>query len=373
MKRRIRWIAWTAGIVVLACGYWAFEALSEKKDEFQLALPGYEFRFPRDHFAHPEYRLEWWYYTGHLTERPRARRTFGFQLTFFRMGLSREERRQSKWASQTVYFAHFAITNVGDGTFFYKERVGRGALGTSGARTDLYRVWIDDWRAQGLGRYHHLQAAQDSVELQLVLLPSKTPTIHGIDGVSQKSEERGKATHYYSLSRLAAEGLLMLGGEAIEVEGQAWMDREFGSNRLDDDQEGWDWFGIQLDNDEELMLYQLRLKDGTIEPASSGTWIGKGGRTEHLHRGDFAIEVLDTWSSPRSGARYPSRWKVRVPERRFEAVVRPLAADQELITEESTRVTYWEGAVQVEAKVDGRDVGGRGYVELTGYAKPLKI
>ena len=172
---------------------------------------------------------------------------------------------------------------------------------------------------------------------------------------------------------MAAEGELTIDGDKEKVRGLSWMDHEFGSNQLSEYQVGWDWFSIQLDNKTELMLYLMRHKDGSIDPYSSGTLVGADGKTAHLKLDDYRIQVLDRWKSPKSGASYPMRWKVIIPSREIELDITPAFPDQELITNRSTRVTYWEGAVSIAGKYDNKPVSGRGYVEMTGYAGKLNF
>ena len=340
-----------------------------RKPQYRAALPPYTFRFPRDHAAHPEYQTEWWYYTGHLYS---GARKWGYELTFFQIGIDPERKRsRSEWALHTLYFAHFTITDENGRSFRFMEQVSRPALGMAGAETGRYRVWIHDWSAGLLpdGRTHRIHADAPGFGLTLDLLSLKPPVVHGFNGVSQKSEGAGRASHYYSLTRLKTNGTLRVGGEKIPVTGVSWMDHEFGSNQLTAEQAGWDWFSIQLDGNRELMLYQLRLKDGGVEPLSSGTLVRADGTWKHLPLSAFEIRPTGTWRSPKSGGIYPAGWTIRVPGEALELRVLPTVPDQELWTE-GTGVRYWEGSVRVEGRSGGKPVGGVGYVELTGYAGP---
>lgn len=329
---------------------------------YRLSVPPYAFDFPRDHASHPDFAIEWWYYTGHLDA---AERTFGFELTFFRVGLDRNRLDSpSRWALHTLYFAHFALTDVDGRRFHYFQRVSRPALGMSGADTTRYRVWIDDWLAQlePDGRTHRLIAAEDDIAMDLELVSAKNPVSHGRGGVSQKAEGLGRASHYYSLSRLEGRGEVRVDGRTFPVTALAWMDHEFGSNQLAENQVGWDWFSLQLDDGRELMLYVMRLEDGGIDPYSSGTLVRADGSSVHLPRDAFEITARDHWTSPTSGGVYPSGWTIRIPAHGITLDVAPLLDDQELALPGG--ITYWEGAVEVT----GNAVRGRGYVELTGYA-----
>jgi len=350
---------------------------------FKRALPGRTFSFPQDHFSHPDFKTEWWYYSGHLQSLDRNKGDYGYQFTFFRTGLKRGTgHMKSKWSIQDLYFAHLALTDESEKGFEYREKISRGSLGEAGAHPypsdgRPFRVWVEDWSIEGKGpatqamRDHILKGGDSRFGLELTLTPEKEPVIHGHDGISQKAEGEGFASHYYSITRLKTSGRILLKGQPVPVRGTSWMDHEFGSNQLQEHQVGWDWFSLQLENGMDLMFYQIRNKDGTPDPSSSGTIIYADGAHQHLPLKDFQIEVLKKWKSRKSGAQYPSAWKVRVPSHAMELLLVPTVENQELITEASTRVTYWEGSVRAEGKIRGVPVRGRGYVELTGYAKPF--
>lgn len=326
------------------------------------ALELREFSFPADHGPHPEFRTEWWYYTGNL-ETAEGRR-FGFQLTFFRSSLAPEmPARESAWATRQAWLAHFTVSDVQGGKFRSFERWGRGALGLAGAQGEPFRVWLKDWRVEG--EPMHLVASQDGVGIDLVLQQGKPPVLQGERGLSRKSTEAGNASYYYSLTRMPAAGTIRVGDERFTVTGAAWMDREWSTSSLGRDQIGWDWFSLQLSDGWDLMLYRLRKKDGTADLSSSGTLIGPGGESRPLKLADFQIENAGEWRSPRSGARYPAKWRLRIPSEDLDLTVQPVLADQEL----DVSFLYWEGAVDLEGTHRGRPVKGRGYVELTGYTE----
>jgi predicted secreted hydrolase len=348
----------------------ALASPARASQDFRLSLPGWEFAFPRDHAAHPDFKTEWWYYTGHLTSDQGE--PCSYQLTFFRVGLRQPDpQARSAWALHTIYFAHLALTDIQGNRFTFHEKVGRGALGMSGAATDRYRVWIDDWKAELDGEVHHLQAAAADVALDLKLTEEKPPVMHGKEGVSQKAAGQGYASHYYSLTRLATQGRLTYQGRTFQVRGMSWMDHEFSTSQLAPYQTGWDWFSLQLDDGHDLMLYVLRHQDGSPDPFSSGTLVDPQGKAHHLELAAFAIQPLQTWKSPRSGAVYPAAWKISLPQQGYELELRPTIPNQELVTSLSTQITYWEGSVRVSGTRHGQPVGGRGYAELTGYAGAL--
>lgn len=338
--------------------------------EFRQALPGYAFSFPRDHYAHEEFRTEWWYYTGHL--RTKSAEDYGYQVTFFRSGLAEARNHPSRWAAKHVYLAHFAVSDIPRKRFRYSERVNRAALGRAGASETDFRVWVEAWEAGGDGTRQRLRANDGEFAVDLNLVSQKPPVVHGENGVSRKGEGRGHASHYYSLTRLATEGTLTVRGKAREVTGLSWMDHEFGSTQLNPDQVGWDWFGLQFDDGTELMLYVIRKADGRPDSHSAGTWVGADGRIVRLKQPDFAIEVLDRWVSPRTKGAYPMKWRLRAAAIGLDVAVIPAFPDQELNTTKSTQVIYWEGAVRAQGTVSGRPVKAQGYVEMTGYAAPFQ-
>lgn len=337
---------------------------------YALALPGYDYVFPRDHGSHPAYKLEWWYYTGNL--RADDGRAFGYELTFFRIGTDRRSENPSAWSVHDLHVAHFALSDIDGQTFFFRERVNRQGPGIAHAAEGTLDVQNESWSARLEDGVIRLRAYADGVLLELALTSDKPPVIHGLDGISQKSDGVGQASHYYSLTRLASSGFLSIEGEGVGVTGESWMDHEFGTNQLAPQQVGWDWFSLQLDDGEELMLYQLRNRDGSIDRNSSGTVVSRTGASEHITRGQFGIRSFRTWESPKSGARYPLEWEVELPELSTTLRVIPLMDDQELVTIRSTGIAYWEGAVRVEGTWRGEPVTGHGYVELTGYSEEYR-
>ena len=370
--------SWRIGIV----GAWLCVAValvvgaSAAPTPFQPATAGYQYTFPRDHGSHPTYRTEWWYYTGHL--HAKDGRSFGFELTFFRRGIPPEDvtTLPSKWSVKDLYLAHFAVTDINGKRFHFSEKLSREGLGKAGADESKLRVWIDDWRADAatdVSGVHTLIARDGAHDLSLTLQPAKPLVAHGAAGISKKGKEVGQASHYYSFTRLETSGKLMIDGESFDVTGLSWMDHEFGSGDLGADQVGWDWFSIQLEDNTELMLYRMRLKDGSSDLASSGTVVLSDGRSRHMDVADFQIESSGTWTSAESNATYPSRWQLTFPSLDVRLDVVPLLADQELRTSRSSRVSYWEGAVAVTGTRQGKPIKGQGYVELTGYAERLKM
>ena len=371
----IVWTAVVAGALLASGGHAAGQEEGRGGDDrsvWKAADSGYELDFPRDHAAHPDHRIEWWYYTGNL--RAPGSRRFGYQLTFFRVGVDREPVNPSRWAVRDLYMAHFAVTDIERGAHHVFERLNRTGIGWAGANTQTLHVWNDGWSVtldEGDPRMQRLAAASDDggLSIDLRLDPSGPPVLHGVNGFSQKGAEVGNASHYYSLTRLRTTGRLVAGGETFDVEGLSWMDHEFGTSFLEPAQAGWDWFSIQLDDGTDLMVYVMRRIDGARDPRSSGTAVSAAGAT-HLRADDFRLTPGRRWTSPASGAAYPVAWRIAVPSHGLELEATAAVDAQELQTGRSTGVTYWEGAIDVRGTRDGAPVAGSGYLEMTGYAGP---
>ena len=357
----------SSGLLVVVPGLAADTA-----EEFRVAREGYRYTFPRDHGTHEAFRTEWWYYTGQLTAKDG--RSFGYQLTFFRRSMPREQTNTlpSQWAVTQLYLAHFAVSDLSKGRFRYAEKISRAGLGKAGATDDRLHVWIDRWSAESpvaTPAIQTLQAADGDLAIQLTVSPDKPLVVHGTGGISHKGSAPEQASHYYSLTRLATTGKLTIGNESFDVTGTSWMDHEFGSAELGKGLVGWDWFSLQLDDQRELMLYRLRHADGSADPVSSGTLIDRDGHGHHLAIGDFTLEPTSHWTSPTSKALYPQRWRLTIPSQQLSLELAPLMAEQELSTTRSTQVTYWEGAIEARGTTQGRPIQGKGYMELTGYAE----
>jgi len=340
---------------------------SDAADGFEVAAGTREFVFPRDHGPHEGYRNEWWYVTGNLDAA--GGRRFGFELTLFRFLLEPQPpERASDWSTHAVMVGHVALTDVAGERFLAAERFARDAAGLAGAAVDPVRIWLYDWtlrrrrNAEPAGTWQ-LKADAGDFALDLSLSPLKAPVLQGEGGLSQKSAEPGNASWYYSVPRLQTTGVVELGDERFDVAGLSWLDREWSTSALGPEQVGWDWFALQLADGSDLMFYQLRRRDGSRDPYSAGKWIGPEGETRSLAADEVRLEVLDTWESPRGGS-YPARWRIEVPAEQLVLRVRPVLAAQEL----DTFVRYWEGAVDVTGTRGTRELTGRGYVELTGYA-----
>ncbi|QXE88589.1 carotenoid 1,2-hydratase [Geomonas nitrogeniifigens] len=335
------------------------------------AAPGYlradkprRFSFPADHGPHPGFRNEWWYFTGNL--RASDGRRFGYQLTFFKTALTPgAEARLSAWGTNQVYMAHFAVTDVAAKRFRFAERFSRGALGLADAGGDPLAVRLENWamlqnsaRPWGV----RLTAAEPDMDVDFNLVSVKPEILNGAGGLSRKGGTAGNASYYYSIPRMATSGTLRIGKERFAVSGLSWLDREWSTSALEQDQVGWDWFALQLDDGRDVMFYRLRKRDGSSDPFSGGTLVAPDGRSTVLKREDVQLEVVRWWESPASRVRYPSVWRLRVPAAGIALEIEPRLADQELLT----GFRYWEGAVAVRG-VEGSP-GGSGYLEMTGYS-----
>lgn len=330
---------------------------TEGSENFAKANKKRKFIFPEDSGSHPDFQTEWWYYTGNLTDKDKN--NYGFQLTFFRRALSSDKiKRESNWQTNQIYFAHFTVTDIKNNKFYFSEKYSREGGGLSGVKINPYNVWLEDWQAkEDNNGYVNLKAANDPVSIDLKVKSLKPLVLQGNQGLSQKSA--GNASYYYSLSRLDTTGSFYINNQKFDVKGLSWLDREWSTSALSKNQSGWDWFSIQLDDGRELMIYQLRLKDGQIDAYSSGCIIDKAGKLTNLKKDDFKIGVLDNWKSQTTGIKYPSKWKIDIQKYNLSMNIEPFINNQEL----NISFAYWEGAV----KVSGNNISGKGYVELTGY------
>lgn len=349
-----------------------FIALLPAAAQYQQALPGYQYQFPRDHFDHPAYRTEWWYYTGNL--KAADGRRFGFELTFFRQGLDREEQNSGDWNLRDLYLAHLALSDLDGSHFYHTERLNRAGPGLAGASVNLQRVWNGNWRVQWTNGQQDLQAITSDFVLNLIMTSRKPPVIHGKDGISQKGSGAGNASHYISFTRLLTSGTIELNGKSYSVEGTSWMDHEFFSSGLDKDEVGWDWLSLQLADNTELMLYRLRHKDGSVDPFSSGTYVDANGKSTYLSVRDFSMTPTgETYTSSVTKALYPIGWRVTIPSLRLQLQLKTPLASQELPSNSSAGLSYWEGAIDISGTRSGAAVTGVGYLEMTGYAKPMTL
>ena len=382
MKR----IAWTIILILMLLGIgWARGYFSLQSngtfsanlvgnvpppDGFTRADGSYAWEFPFDYGPHLEYQTEWWYYTGNLQSADGRR--FGYQLTFFRRGLIPPGdivERDSLWGGNQVYMGHFALSDIAAQEHHGFERFSRGAAGLAGAQADPFLVWLENWEVVEIGKNEwRVKAEQDGISIDLVIADEKGVTFQGNNGYSQKGPEVGNASYYFSQTRLLSRGVVRIDGDEFQVSGLSWMDHEFSTSALSEGQIGWDWFSIQLADGTDLMVFQIRREDGTIDPFSSGTLVTARGEVIKLEEEDFDIQPESSWRSQRSGVTYPIAWTVRIPQHNLILEIQPFMNDQEM----KLSYTYWEGAVNTRGKFSGRDVNGTGYVEMTGYSSSLE-
>jgi predicted secreted hydrolase len=344
--------------------------LQVSQDGFQRVNRDEVLRFPGDFGPHPEYQTEWWYYTGNLENA--EGRHFGYQLTFFRRGVlppQEWQARESRWGANQVYMSHFALSDITAETHSSFERFTRDAVGLAGAQAEPFKVWLENWEVvQTAPNQFSLNAAQGDIRLALTLVDTKGLVLHGDQGYSQKGSQAGNASYYFSQTRLASSGTVQVGDTRYKVEGLSWMDHEFSTSALSPGQVGWDWFSVHLDDGSDLMLFQIRRDDGSIDPFSSGTLVAANGETQPLGMEDFELLVEDTWRSSRSDAIYPSEWRLLIPSIRLDLRIKPYLIDQEM----DVSYVYWEGAVEVSGVMGDFPVAGSGYVEMTGYAESME-
>jgi predicted secreted hydrolase len=345
-------------------------------DGFLVPQTGRTFEFPKDHGSHPGFKVEWWYVTGHLFEVGTGER-FGFQATFFRRAGAppgEKVRKSGAFGSDQLFLFHAALLEVRTGKFLHAERLSRVGWDASSAEDTLdvqlngNRLFLDPAQPE---TFHLDTRIRNDARLQLTLRPRKPLVVFGEDGVSRKGDSPEAASWYLTFPRLAAEGRLQYGGKEFTLGGEAWMDHEISSSQLTQEQTGWDWAGIQFEDGREIMVYRLRRKDGSTDPASALYWVDAAGKTVRFGSEAFRWEGAAQWRSPRSGASYPLPVRLSVPDpatgESTEFFLEPLGADQEL-GDSASGIPYWEGACRV--KSNGRVVGSA-YVELTGYAGSL--
>lgn len=350
----------------LAAGFAAPTLRAAKKVRFPDALPEGGLAFPRDHGAHPDFRIEWWYVTGWLRGQ-RATQDLGFQITFFRARNAYATDNPSRFTPHQVLFAHAALADPEHGRLQHDQRAAREGLTLAGAQTDATRVWIDDWHfAQTAHGYESTIAAREFA-LRLAFATDRPPLLQGVAGFSRKGPRPREASYYYSRPQLAVEGTVERGGRPLPVRGTAWLDHEWSSAYLPPEAAGWDWIGINLDDGGVLMAFVMRSKNGGVH-YGGGTLARADGSRRSFAPDGVRFEPLRRWRSPRTGVEYPV--SMRVSAGGEEWTLEPLMDDQELDSRLSTGTIYWEGAVRVASR--GREVG-RGYLELTGYWKPMTL
>ena len=332
---------------------------------YSIAGEPIEFVFPDDHGAHEGFRNEWWYFTGNLYDQNGRR--FGYPLTIFRIAISPFDiERESEWATNQLYMAHFTISDTENGEFYCFEKLNRGAKGIAGFQDKGFGLNVEDWSITGVGDGDfpwQLYAEKDDITLSIEVNPLKDIVLQGENGLSRKSLEEGNASYYYSITRLETKGYIEIEGEKYNVSGNSWLDREWSTSALSQEQGGWDWFSMQLEDGTDIVYFQLRYKDGGPYPYNEGLIVDAEGNTVRLGTNDVPLKVTKTWQSPLGGI-YPIEWQAEIMPLGKTVIISALFPEQEL--DLSTR--YWEGAVNIYDKEDPAKIIGTGYMELTGYA-----
>lgn len=344
------------------------EALSTDTTGYARADRPWSYSFPSDHGAHPEFRTEWWYYTGNLQSVDGRR--FGYQFTLFRIALlppALQIEDDGTWATHQLYMAHFAVTDAEDRGFVAEERFSRASAGLAGAAAQPYRIWLEDWEVGALDtafERQYVRAAATDAAVDLVIEAQKPVVLHGDEGLDAKGPHPGDASYYYAVTRWSTSGAIIIDGERHEVTGTSWLDREWSTSVLGEGIRGWDWFALQLDDGRDIMYYQLRDENGEPTEFSGGVIIEPDGTKYPVPHPEATLEATGQWRSPLGGA-YPSGWRLSMPGRGVSLQIDPILRQQEV----DASVRYWEGAVDVVGFIDGAPVRGVGYVELTGYAE----
>ena len=348
-----------------ALGIRRTQAAETPAGSFAAVRPGYRISFPRDHGSQPEYRIEWWYVTGWLRSAGQA--DCGFQITFFRARPRPPDGNPSRFSPEHIIIAHAAIADSRHGRLLHVQRAARQGFGLAGSDTGNTRVWLDRWQLARDGTTYRSVIAAREMALNLVMTAEQPPLLQGVDGYSRKGPRAESASHYYSIPHLRVAGEMRAGDRMQPVTGEAWLDHEWSSSYLEPDAAGWDWTGINLDDGGALMALRIRdRRGGTLW--AGGAWRDAAGRTRNFSPAEVRMTPLRRWRSPRTGAEYPVAFDVAAGPLEFR--LEPLMDDQENDTRATTGAVYWEGAMR--ASREGRDIG-RGFLELTGYLRPLEI
>lgn len=362
------------GVWLLAGALGAQEPLLKTAEGFALPQPGRSFEFPKDHGSHPEFKIEWWYVTGHLFAT--GGRRFGFQATFFRQAQAKAGEESTLYQHGQMHLAHMALLDAGSGKFLHQERLNRAGWDAAADATTL-AVRNGNWLLKMIRPVEQAMQLRGTVageaKFDLELIPAKPLVFFGKDGVSRKADGPTAASHYLTFTRLKTRGELQWGDEKLEVTGEAWMDHEISSSQLDPEQSGWDWAAIQLKDGREIMVYRMRRKDGALDRYSTLAWIDTTGKVQHHGVDQFVWKELGYWRSPVTKANYPIRAEIQTVDpatgKPLHLKLVPLAEAQEQ-TGAMGGAAYWEGACRVVDAVSGEELGSA-FLELAGYTGDL--
>ncbi len=352
---------------LLLTGLAGFSGIAGRVERAQ-ALPVRQLLFPRDRGAHPEFRTEWWYITGHAESVQPDSREFGFQLTFFRSRVEGTQAMESKFAARQLIFAHAAITDVRGKRLWHDQRIARAGFGVAAGREQDMNLKLRDWSLKADGASYAAELPTADFAIRLQFKETQGVLLQGRQGLSRKGPDEKQASYYYSQPQLAARGSLQIQGANFDVAGKAWLDHEWSDELLHPSAVGWDWIGMNLDDGGALTAFRLRDKDGNAV-WDGGSFRSASGELRIFKRGEVGFTATRSWTSPLSRTRYPVQWRVTTPMASYS--VAAVIDDQELDSRNSTGSIYWEGLSRLTDS-QGRRVG-MGYLEMTGYAEALRL
>ncbi len=333
---------------------------------FTPVVPSYPFSFPKDHASHPDFKTEWWYFTGHFQSE--EGKTYGFQWTIFRTALNEKDlEKKCLWCGNQVYLGHTALSDLNENKFYYDQGISRELEPLTSASQKKFEVKLPRYSGKSNDQNWTIQNSNAQFSYELELKMPDQVLLHGDKGYAPKSKEIGKASYYYSVPHIPLQGVLDFQGKKMKVQGRAWMDHEFASSALSENQKGWDWFGLPLTSKSSLMLYRLRDKLDSKQDFIFATYVNEQGQQFTLSREDINLTALKIWKSKKSKSIYPIQWKIEIPKHFLNIQVSAHIENQELDTQESTRVTYWEGSVGVQGFSGDAKIESKGYLEMTGY------
>ena len=343
------------------------EVMSVNDSSFKKAIEPIDFSFPQDHFAHNDYKIEWWYFTGNLTSKEGSK--FGYQFTIFRNGISTDTNKISSFDSKNFYLAHFAISDISNNNFYFSEKTSREAVEIAGSSMEKSVIFIENWQIKIISDNNkqfptfEISSEDSTKSINFQLIPNKNIVLHGDKGLSQKSNQAGNASYYYSFTNLNTKGNIRIKNKNYEVSGKSWFDREWSTSALNENQSGWDWFSLQLNDSTEIMCFRLRDKNNNTDFAK-GTFVDKNGNVSNFKANDFSIKPIEFYKSD-SGKKYPSKWlfEYKYKEKNISLEIKTQIPEQEL----RLFTDYYEGSVSFTGKNGQNSVSGYGYVELTGY------
>ena len=374
-RRRFHLFLLIFSIVILEC--LRSDVPEFTQEGFRVPQPYQALKFPRTHGSHPDFKIEWWYLTGHL--KSNSGREFGFQVTFFRFAGTKVEigLEDPNFGQTQIYSTQVALTDIGAGKFYFDERIDRNGWDAF-ASEDILDLRHGPW---SMKMTDHLREAidvgfniRDKATVKLRMRPTKPLVVFGPDGTSRKGPDPTARSYYITFTRLAVSGSIEIDKEILNLSGEAWMDHEISSQQLSENLEGWDWTAIQLDDGREIKAYLLRQTDGTPSEFSQLIWIDEAGRSVYQDYGDegFSWSKESFWESPVTGTVYPTTVTIETVDPKTglwrKLTLSPIVAEQEL-TGDLNGTNYWEGACRVTNET-GKWIG-RAYLELAGYDDSL--